>query len=66
MTQKATSKDYALGYAEGFNDACKKPTWVGLTPDERTVIIDQWRWDEGKADYLCRLVEAKLKEKNNV
>ena len=38
--------------------------WVGLTPDERTVIIDQWRWDEGKADYLCRLVEAKLKEKN--
>lgn len=39
-------------------------TWRGLTPTERTVIIDQLRWDEGKADYLCRLVEAKLKEKN--
>ena len=34
MTQKATSRDYALGYAEGFNDACKKPKWVGLTDRE--------------------------------
>ena len=23
--QEPTSGDYALGYAEGFNDACKKP-----------------------------------------
>lgn len=41
-----------------------KREWVGLTPEERLVIIDQWHWDEGKTDYLCRLVEEKLKEKN--
>ncbi len=41
-----------------------KREWVGLTPEERLIIIDQWHWDEGKTDYLCRLVEEKLKEKN--
>lgn len=38
--------------------------WAGLTDDERRVVINQWDWEEGKLDYLCRLIEAKLKEKN--
>ena len=36
--QEPTSSDYALGYAEGFNDACKKPAqepvaWEQFYPD---------------------------------
>ena len=41
-----------------------KREWVDLTDDECLVIIDQWHWDEGKTNYLCRLIEAKLKQKN--
>jgi hypothetical protein len=44
--------------------AKQRHEWVGLTPKERLVIINQWHWDEGKTDYLCRLIEEKLKEKN--
>jgi hypothetical protein len=29
--QEPTSGDYALGYAEGFNDACKKPAQEPVT-----------------------------------
>lgn len=52
------------GYAPLYTHPQPKREWVGLTPEERLVIIDQWHWDEGKTDYLCRLVEEKLKEKN--
>jgi sulfite reductase beta subunit-like hemoprotein len=38
---KPTPAEYAMGYAEGFNDACKpnytalpQRTWVGLTDEE--------------------------------
>ena len=57
--------DWAMDqHPKGKNSLPPQRTWVGLTPAERTVIIDQWRWDEGKADYLCQLVEAKLRSKN--
>jgi hypothetical protein len=37
--QEPTSGDYALGYAEGFNDACKKPAQepVGYVYSEKSV-----------------------------
>ena len=41
MVAQPTPAEYAMGYAEGFNDACKpnytalpQRTWVGLTDDE--------------------------------
>ena len=39
-------------------------TWVGLTDDERRIIINDWQWQEGKPYHLCLSIEAKLKEKN--
>ena len=56
-----TSADYAMGFAEGFNEGCRPRPWVGLTDED--------------LDYLCHLaytgdeefalaVQAKLKEKN--
>ena len=60
-----TSGDYALGYAEGFNDACKpKPaqrTWVGLDEKDFSAI---------NQSCLTKLqaatsAESILKEKNN-
>ena len=56
-----TSADYAMGFAEGFNEGCRPRPWQGLTDED--------------LDYLCHLaytgdeefaltVEAKLKEKN--
>jgi hypothetical protein len=38
--------------------------WVGLTDEERKLIIHEWRHQEGKAAQLCQAIEAKLKEKN--
>ena len=46
--QEPTSDDYALGYAEGFNDACKKPA---QEPVARGVLDDgQIDWT---AEYVC-------------
>ena len=56
-----TSADYAMGFAEGFNEGCRPRPWQGLTDED--------------LDYLCHLaytgdeefalaVQAKLKEKN--
>ena len=56
-----TSADYAMGFAEGFNEGCRPRPWAGLTEED--------------LDYLCHLaytgdeefalaVQAKLKEKN--
>ena len=42
----------------------EKREWVGLTREEEAVIIEQWHTDEGKPSQLCRIIEAKLKEKN--
>jgi hypothetical protein len=39
--------------------------WVGLTDEERKLIIHEWRHQEGKAAQLCQAIEAKLKEKNS-
>jgi hypothetical protein len=41
-----------------------KREWVGLTDEERKLIIHEWRHQEGKAAQLCQAIEAKLKEKN--
>jgi len=38
--------------------------WKNLTREEEAVIIEQWHADEGKPAQLCRMIEAKLKEKN--
>jgi hypothetical protein len=41
-----------------------KREWVGLTDEERRIIINDWQWQEGKPYHLCLSIEAKLKEKN--
>lgn len=41
-----------------------KREWVGLTRGEEAIIIEEWRWMLGRPSQLCRMVEAKLKEKN--
>ena len=40
--QEPTSGDYALGYAEGFNDACKKPAQEPVA------------WDNCRSENQCR------------
>jgi hypothetical protein len=63
---KPTPAEYAMGYAEGFNDACKpnytalpQRTWVGLTDE------DEIDWEEGGTlKDLVKAIEKKLKEKN--
>ena len=58
-----TSGDYALGYGEGFNDACKRQPerpWVGLTVDE---LIDLER-KHLSHENLTKAIEAKLKAVN--
>jgi hypothetical protein len=68
---KPTPAEYAMGYAEGFNDACKpkqgepvawsspQRPWVGLT-DEEIQYCENLRNPEA----IVEEVEAKLKEKN--
>ena len=41
-----------------------KREWVGLTHDERLIIINDWQWQEGKPYHLCLSIENKLREKN--
>ena len=73
---KPTPAEYAMGYAEGFNDACKpnytalpQRTWVGLT-DEDCEEVERWvEFKEEGSDRipigkLARYIEAKLREKN--
>jgi hypothetical protein len=38
--------------------------WIGLTDEERKLIIHEWRHQEGKAAQLCQAIEAKLRSKN--
>ena len=63
-----TSADYALGFAEGFNEGCRPRPWVGLTDEEiidirrKTTIKTHEAWADTKE--FSRAVEAKLKEKN--
>jgi hypothetical protein len=42
-----------------------KREWVGLTDEERKLVIHEWRHQEGKAAQLCQAIEAKLREKNH-
>jgi len=53
-------------FLEDLNDWAEpdEREWVGLTREEEAVIIEQWRMDEGRPSQLCRMIEAKLKEKN--
>jgi len=41
-----------------------KREWVGLTDEERKLIIHEWRHQEEKAAQLCQAIEAKLRSKN--
>jgi len=51
--------------AERVDETAKrKHEWVGLTDEERKLVIHEWRHQEGKAAQLCQAIEAKLKEKN--
>ena len=43
MVAQPTSGDYALGYAEGFNDACKKPAQEPVA-----IQVGRVYWDEDK------------------
>jgi hypothetical protein len=71
MVAQPTPAEYAMGYAEGFNDACKpnytappQRTWIGLTDEE---IQSCWDGDLSPYQMQCiREIEAKLKEKNHV
>ena len=55
-----TSADYAMGFAEGFNEGCRPRPWVGLTDDDRfEIAAAQHGWED-----LLIAAEAKLKEKN--
>ncbi len=38
--------------------------WFGLTDNEITLVIHEWRHQEEKPYQLCKAIEAKLKEKN--
>jgi hypothetical protein len=71
---KPTPAEYAMGYAEGFNDACKpnytalpQRTWVGLTDEETMQIwegIIKYAPGEMRLKDFARAIETKLKEKN--
>ena len=74
---KPTPAEYAMGYAEGFNDACKpkqgepvawsspQRPWVGLTDEDLKLLSAEWRIVYGAwMDDFARDIEAKLKEKN--
>lgn len=60
--QEPTSADYAMGYCEGFNDACKpsQRQWVGLTSQELNEVTNGL--EDLEDCYIA--IEAKLKEKN--
>jgi hypothetical protein len=65
-----TSADYAMGYAEGFNDACKPAqrqarsadTWVGLSDED--VMSIAFNFDVSSLSLVAKAIEAKLKELN--
>jgi hypothetical protein len=59
-----TSADYAMGFAEGFNEGCRPRPWVGLTPEEVLDLFDVNNVYGSKWIEFARTVEAKLKEKN--
>ena len=63
---KPTPAEYAMGYAEGFNDACKpnytalpQRTWVGLTVEDAVLaereacakLCDELVSDENTIEY---------------
>jgi len=44
----------------------QKRTWVGLTDEERGQVYIDWRFNGSNSSNLelCKVIEAKLKEKN--
>jgi hypothetical protein len=71
---KPTPAEYAMGYAEGFNDACKpnytappQRPWVGLTYEDMVKLQKDLYDAKGESvlpTTFAMAVEAKLKEKN--
>ena len=72
---KPTPAEYAMGYAEGFNDACKpnytalpQRTWVGLTDGEVDEIYTSVQkevnehWDKGGTTKMFPLTLYKVIE----
>jgi len=72
---KPTPAEYAMGYAEGFNDACKpnytalpQRTWVGLTDGEVDEIYTSVQkevnehWDKGGTTKMFPLTLYKAIE----
>jgi hypothetical protein len=58
-----TSADYAMGFAEGFNEGCRPRPWQGLTDTE--IDYQAKKDDHGVYFALGALwAEAKLKERN--
>jgi hypothetical protein len=63
---KPTPAEYAMGYAEGFNDACKpnytalpQRTWVGLTDEEIEELFQGASdADEDVVHRFARAIEA--------
>jgi hypothetical protein len=62
------NEDFKTGCHRAWNAAIKYTTppaaqrqWVGLTDEEREVLLDNYITAEGRA----RAIEAKLKDKNN-
>jgi len=71
--QKMVDENQRLGLYDDEQPTCQQnrqvaksatTEWVGLTDEERKLIIHEWRHQEGKAAQLCQAIEAKLKEKN--
>jgi len=72
---KPTPAEYAMGYAEGFNDACKpnytalpQRTWIGLTDGEVDEIYTSVQkevndhWDKGGTTMMFPLTLYKAFE----
>lgn len=59
-----TPEQYAMGYAEGFNDACKpKKPWVELTSKEIIDVSSMYYRQMGPVEFVQE-IQKLLKEKN--
>ena len=54
----------AEAYAQAGHDIIERP-WVGLTDEELMQCLDQAYGINMRFDGFARIIEAKLKEKNN-
>ncbi|MFZ4591900.1 MAG: hypothetical protein ACOYN6_12940, partial [Ignavibacteria bacterium] len=54
-----------LPHLEAFAKLVAQRTWVGLTDEEIMQCLDQGYGINMRLDGFARIIEAKLKEKNN-